>query len=69
LHRELEKYDSDLVNRAIVKVVNKTDIIDPKRLTSLKKKFPDYLFISAVTGDGVPALLERLERDLAERLK
>lgn len=69
LHRELEKYDSDLVNRAIVKVINKTDIIDPKRLASLKKKYPDYLFISAVTGDGLAVLLERLERELAERLK
>jgi GTPase len=69
LRQELEEYDPDLVNRKIVKVINKTDIIDAKKLKTLQKKFPDYLFISAVTGEGVPALLERLERDLAERLK
>lgn len=68
LHRELKKYDPDLVNRTIVKVINKTDIIAAETVASLKKKFPDYLFISAVTGEGIPALLERLERDLAERL-
>ena len=69
LYRELAEYDPDLVHRRIVKVINKTDIIDPKKLKALQKKFPDFLFISAVTGEGIKELLERLERDLAERLK
>lgn len=69
LHQELEQFDPDLVNRKIVKVINKIDIIDSKKLKTLQKKFPDFLFMSAVTGEGVVALLERLERDLTERLK
>ncbi|MDD4052684.1 MAG: GTPase ObgE [candidate division Zixibacteria bacterium] len=69
LYRELAEYDPDLVNRKIVKVINKTDIIEPKKLKTLQKKYPDFMFISAVTGEGIKELLERLERDLAERLK
>jgi GTP-binding protein len=69
LYQELKQYDPDLVDRRIIKVINKTDIIEPKRLATLRKKFPDFSFISAVTGEGIKELLERLEQDLAERLK
>ena len=64
LHRELQKFDPDLVRRRFVKVINKTDIIEPQRLDELKATFPDWLFISAVTGEGVSELLSRLEKEL-----
>ena len=66
LHRELEKYDPDLVQRSIVKAINKTDIIDPAQLKELKTKYPDFLFISAVSGEGVDELISRLERAMDE---
>ncbi len=62
LYRELEKYDPDLVNRTIIKAVNKIDIIEQGKLEQLKKKHPEYLFISAVTGEGIDELLNHLER-------
>jgi GTP-binding protein len=62
LYRELEKYDPDLVNRTIIKAVNKIDIIEQDKLEQLKQKHPEYLFISAVTGEGIDELLNRLEQ-------
>jgi GTP-binding protein len=60
LYRELKKFDPELVKRGIVKVINKTDIIASERLEQLQRDFPDYFFISAVTGDGIDRLLNRL---------
>jgi GTP-binding protein len=64
LYNELKKYDAALVDRKIVKVVNKIDIIDSEKLNELRSEFPDYIFISAITGDGVDRLLNRLEQAL-----
>lgn len=64
LFAELKKYDPDLVDRKIVRVINKIDIIDSERLTELESEFPDSLFISAVSGEGVETLLHRLEKAL-----
>ena len=57
---ELEKYDPELVHRKMVRVVNKTDIISANDLDNLKEQHPEYLFISAVTGEGVDDLLNHL---------
>ncbi|MEZ5358153.1 MAG: GTPase ObgE [Candidatus Zixiibacteriota bacterium] len=64
LYHELEKYDAELINRHIVVAINKADIIDPERLDELKAEFPEYFFMSAVTGEGVDVLLNRLEADV-----
>lgn len=64
LYHELQKYDADLVGREIVRVINKTDIIDDNVLEELKQQHSDCLFISAVTGEGIEALLNRLEKAL-----
>jgi GTP-binding protein len=66
LHEELEKYDSELVRRSIVKVINKADIIEVAELAKMKKKYPEFLFISAVSGEGVDDLIARLERAMDE---
>lgn len=65
LYSELEKFDPDLVGRKIVRVINKIDIIESERLSDLKRRFPQCLYISAATGDGIDALLNRLEKALA----
>lgn len=61
LYGELEKFDSELVNRTIIKAVNKVDIIEPDKREELERNCPDFLFISAVTGEGIDNLLNRLE--------
>ncbi len=60
LRSELEKFDSEMVNRKIIKVINKIDIIDDEDLKALRAKHPDFLFISAVTGAGLEELLRKL---------
>lgn len=60
LCEELKQYDPELIDRKIVKVINKVDIIDADRLAQLKKKHPDFIFVSAVTGEGIDDLLRRL---------
>ncbi len=64
LYGELKKFDPDLVDRKIVRVINKTDIIDGDIVEKMKIDYPDYLLISAVTGDGVDSLLNRLQQAL-----
>ncbi|MCK5126130.1 MAG: GTPase ObgE [candidate division Zixibacteria bacterium] len=66
LYHELEKYDAELVNRKIVKAVTKVDIIDPEKLVELKESFPDFKFISAVSGEGIDDLLNLLESGVKE---
>lgn len=66
LHQELEKFDPELIRRVIIKVINKTDTIDPATLSEMRKKYPDYLFISAVSGEGVDELINRLEQAIAK---
>lgn len=60
LYSELEKYDPELISRTIVKVINKIDIINTDDLEEMKKRFPDYHFISAVSGEGIDKLLNQL---------
>ena len=41
-------------------VVNKTDVADPELLHDVVAAHPDAVAVSAVTGDGVAALLGRI---------
>ena len=45
-------------------VVNKVDVADRATLTALSARFPDAVFISAHTGEGLDALQARLEAAL-----
>ena len=64
INNELEKYDSELLKRHQVLVLNKKDIVDEKRIDELKNEFEKYdkdiFVISAVTSDGVKDLLNVL---------
>jgi GTP-binding protein HflX len=46
-------------------VINKIDAADPLVLTQLKGLFPNAVFISAVTGEGIPELLDRIREAVA----
>lgn len=46
-------------------VFNKVDVADPVELEALKRRRPDALFVSAVTGEGVEELLQRIDSEAA----
>ncbi|MGZ4136588.1 MAG: GTPase HflX [Actinomycetota bacterium] len=50
----------------IVEVValNKVDLVDPSELETVRARFSNAVAVSALTGEGIDALLERLEGDL-----
>jgi GTPase len=49
-------------------VLAKADRIDAERRAELAHRHPDALLISAVTGEGIPALIERIQVEFARRL-
>jgi GTP-binding protein HflX len=53
-------------DRPIITVCNKVDISDaPLRLHKLRLTYPKMVAISAATGEGIPELLEMMERECA----
>ena len=48
-------------------VINKVDAADPLVLAELRSRLDDVLFVSAATGEGIPALESRLELFLNSR--
>jgi len=64
LERELEAYDPELAARDRVFVLSKVDLIDDEEqksaLDALSRLAPHPLAISAITGEGVRALVENL---------
>jgi GTPase len=49
--------------------LNKIDAVDPLRRRRLANRYPGALHVSALTGDGLEALKERVARRFAERLR
>jgi GTP-binding protein HflX len=45
-------------------VINKADIADPLQLAALRRREPDALIVSAHSGEGIEALLARLDERL-----
>ena len=57
----------DALPRApVLTVFNKIDALDPPRLDALRAERPDALFISALTGEGIDALIARVAAALPE---
>ena len=78
VNAELGLFDSALVWKQQIVAINKIDLPDVRtRITELKEAFSDIgispLFVSAITGEGVPALmakaLEVLESVTAQRIE
>jgi GTPase len=72
MNRELALYDPELAARPQIVVLNKIDIPEVKRKLSriaqpFKRRGLEVHPISAVTGEGVPALLEAVWRTLPAR--
>lgn len=61
-------HDARGADEAELVVVNKADIADPDTLGLIRRELPDSLAISALSGAGIDALLERLDQDLPDPL-
>jgi len=58
-----------MVDDGLLEVLNKTDRLDPaqrEELLNQSRRHADQLPLSAVTGDGVPALLAEIDRRLGQ---
>jgi GTP-binding protein HflX len=60
--------DAETQAARILHVLNKVDLLtaDDEQVTSLQNMFPDGVFVSAKTGDGVDDLLAHLDRHLGK---
>ncbi len=60
--------DAETQAARILHVLNKADLLaaDNEQVTSLQNMFPDGVFVSAKTGDGVDDLLAHLDRHLGK---
>jgi GTP-binding protein len=67
LQEELARFDPELATRPSLIVANKLDLA-PDRGAELEDRIPEALPISAMTGQGVPDLVELL-RDAVERVR
>jgi GTP-binding protein HflX len=56
--------------KPVLTVLNKIDRVEDDGMrTSLRSRFPEALFVSAVTGDGLEALVRRFTEQLADRIR
>ncbi|PWT88997.1 MAG: GTPase ObgE [Acidobacteria bacterium] len=68
IQKELEEYERQLNKKPQIIVATKLDVVDEKRLASLKKmaarKELPFVAISAITGEGLPDLHYAIKRQL-----
>jgi len=63
LDEELRAFDPELAGKPQIRVINKIDILPEERLAALRANAPDgVLFVSALTGLGLDALLAEMWR-------
>ena len=48
---------------------NKADLLDEERREEISLRYPDAVLVSAVTGEGLAELGERIEQELAHTLR
>ncbi len=66
LNEELERFNREMSEKQQIRVINKIDTLTPEELDQLKQACgsEQVFFISALTGEGVDALLEEMWRQL-----
>ena len=62
LRAELGLFDADLLNKPAVVAVNKIDLMDDKARKKLDKLPPEWLKISAVSGENINLLLNKITK-------
>ncbi|MGK2879185.1 MAG: GTPase HflX [Solirubrobacterales bacterium] len=73
LKEMIQAVDDVLVETGVIEqdshlVLNKIDLVDDQRKQELVHRFPEASLVSAVTGEGLDALRERIATKLAARL-
>ena len=65
----VEKTLSDLDTAGIPRIAafNKSDRLTPEKRADLQRRHPGAVFLSAVSGEGVPEVLRRVEEALSDR--
>lgn len=67
LNEELRAFDPELAEKPQIRVINKIDILPAERLDALRANAPaDVLFVSALTGAGLPELLADMWRRIGD---
>jgi GTP-binding protein len=68
LLRELEQYNPEMLDKKRILAITKCDLIDEQMEQEMVAGLPDipYVFISAVTGKGLPQLKDLLWKNLNE---
>lgn len=72
LHKELEEYNPEMLQKDFVIAVSKSDMLDDELKTSIEKELPPnipHVFISSVTGQGLMALKDLLWNTLTAPAK
>lgn len=66
LINELKQYNPELLDKRIVLAISKCDMLDNELMDEMSLYLPDlpYVFISAITGYGIPVLKDLLWREL-----
>ena len=67
LRNELEQYNPEMLQKDFVIAISKSDMLDDELKTSIEKELPrniPHIFISSVTGQGLPELKDLLWKTL-----
>ena len=67
---ELEQYNSELMDKKFIIAISKSDMLDEELKADIEKELPvdiPHLFISSVTGKGLPELKDILWNALQEQ--
>jgi GTP-binding protein len=67
LHNELEEYNPEMLQKDFVIAISKSDMLDDELKAAIKKELPKkipHIFISSVTGQGLPELKDLLWKTL-----
>jgi len=68
LERELIQFDTALVRRPALVIVTKIDTVSESDLKAISEDWPDdYIYLSAVSGQGSATFLQAIERKLDEQ--
>jgi GTP-binding protein HflX len=67
VHEVLESLDAQ--GKPMVVALNKLDRLEPTTRDSLRRRYPGAVFISALTGEGIPDLIERLMSVLSHQMR
>ncbi|MEP7256352.1 MAG: GTPase ObgE [Ferruginibacter sp.] len=67
LHNELEQYNPEMLQKDFVIAISKSDMLDDELKAAIQKELPNnipHVFISSVTGQGLPELKDLLWQTL-----